>query len=555
MSLRLQTRVDRVAERVRVRAPQDAETDTPRWTPYPGPQTQAYACTADVVGFGGAGGGGKTDLLVGKAFTKHHRAMLFRRQKTDELTNMVDRSRDIAPPGARLNETKLLWRGLPGGGVIGFGGLERPEDWKHYRGHGYDFFGFDEATEFLESQVRSLMGWNRTTKQGQACQVILTFNPPTSAEGEWIIRFFAPWLDPHHPNPAEPGEHRYFAMLDGEEREVETGEPFAKGGELITPKSRTFYPARVQDNPTLVANGYVATLQGLPEPLRSQVLYGDFTAGLEDDEWQVIPTRWVLAAQQRGQHGRRPEVLLTQLGIDVARGGRDRTVFARRYDGWLEPLLPLRKREFEGAEDGATVAKVAESILLATASPRALIAIDATGVGASPYDFLRRVHRRRVVGVIMAEGSGQVDASGRQRFQNTRSWLWWHMRELLDPDRGSTVALPDDPRLRADLCAPRWKPTVRGIAVESREDIVKRLGRSPDDGTACVLSFAPLVGGEVDRTAQIRVEVYQGAPQLDRVGREAAGHGSVDPYAQYAGVTGDPFESYAGAAAGGGESW
>jgi len=328
MTLRLQTRVDRVAERVR--APQDAETDAPRWLPYPGPQSQAYACTADVVGFGGAGGGGKTDLLVGKAFTKHHRAMLFRRQKTDELTNMVDRSRDIAPAGARLNETKLLWRGLPQGGVIGFGGLERPEDWKHYRGHGYDFFGFDEATEFLEQQVRSLMGWNRTTKAGQACQVILTFNPPTSAEGEWIIRFFAPWLDPHHPNPAEPGEHRFFAMIDGEEREVETGEPFAKGGELITPKSRTFYPARVQDNPTLVANGYVATLQGLPEPLRSQVLYGDFTVGLDDDEWQVIPTRWVLAAQQRGQHGRRPEVLLTQLGIDVARGGRDRTVFARR---------------------------------------------------------------------------------------------------------------------------------------------------------------------------------------------------------------------------------
>ena len=34
----------------------------------------------------------------------------------------------------------------------------------------------------------------------------------------------------------------------------------------------------------------MATLQSLPEPLRSQMLYGDFNAGTEDDSMQVIPT-------------------------------------------------------------------------------------------------------------------------------------------------------------------------------------------------------------------------------------------------------------------------
>jgi hypothetical protein len=28
----------------------------------------------------------------------------------------------------------------------------------------------------------------------------------------------------------------------------------------------------------------------MPEPLRSQMLYGDFTVGAEDDAWQVIPS-------------------------------------------------------------------------------------------------------------------------------------------------------------------------------------------------------------------------------------------------------------------------
>jgi hypothetical protein len=59
---------------------------------------------------------------------------------------------------------------------------------------------------------------------------------------------------------------------------------------IITPVSRTFIPSRVTDNYFYVKSGYIATLQSMPEPLRSQMLEGDFNAGVEDDEWQVIPT-------------------------------------------------------------------------------------------------------------------------------------------------------------------------------------------------------------------------------------------------------------------------
>ena len=30
----------------------------------------------------------------------------------------------------------------------------------------------------------------------------LTFNPPTTAEGRWVIDFFAPWIKKGYPNPA-----------------------------------------------------------------------------------------------------------------------------------------------------------------------------------------------------------------------------------------------------------------------------------------------------------------------------------------------------------------
>jgi hypothetical protein len=47
-------------------------------------------------------------------------------------------------------------------------------------------------------------------------------------------------------------------------------DPFRHAGETIRPPSRTFIPVRLVDNPHLMATGYGATLQAMPEPLRSQ---------------------------------------------------------------------------------------------------------------------------------------------------------------------------------------------------------------------------------------------------------------------------------------------
>jgi hypothetical protein len=132
----------------------------------------------------------------------------------------------------------------------------------------------------------------------------------------------------------------------------------------------------VEDNPHLMATGYKATLQNLPEPLRSQMLEGSFTAGKEDDPWQVIPTDWVRAAQERWQNRARPKTPMTALGVDPARGGRDETVVIARHDNWFaEPVAR------PGAEtpDGPAVA----ALTVATQRDRALAIVDVIGIGAS----------------------------------------------------------------------------------------------------------------------------------------------------------------------------
>jgi len=63
------------------------------------------------------------------------------------------------------------------------------------------------------------------------------------------------------------------------------------------------------------------------------------------------------------------------------------------------------------------------------------------------------------------------------------------MREALDPANNTGIALPPDNRLRADLCAPTWEVQGAIIKVEGREEILKRIGRSPDSGSAYILAL------------------------------------------------------------------
>ena len=89
-------------------------------------------------------------------------------------------------------------------------------------------------------------------------------------------------------------------------------------------------------------------------------------------------------------------------------------------------------------------------------------------------------------------------------FFNVRSEAYWRFREALDPSQpqGSTIMLPPDPELVSDLCAPRYSVVSSGIKLESKEDVVKRLSRSPDRGDAVIMAWheglkiEQLAGGE-----------------------------------------------------------
>lgn len=160
------------------------EASAIKWTPNPGPQTLAYTSTADVIGYGGAAGSGKSALAVGKALTQHKKVLIMRREAT-QLVGIIDEVKALVGNTEGYNGSDRTWR-MPSR-QIEFGSAPNLGDEARYQGRAHDLLVFDEAAHFAESQIRYLMGWLRSTDPGQRCQAVLTLNPPQNAEGRWVL--------------------------------------------------------------------------------------------------------------------------------------------------------------------------------------------------------------------------------------------------------------------------------------------------------------------------------------------------------------------------------
>lgn len=476
---------------------------TAMWIPQSKPQWLALLSRADELFYGGAAGGGKTALLVGMAAELGEHSAIFRRVYPN-VKEIMRYAREVIGDNARENKSEKTWD-FPDKRTIEFGAVQYEDNKRDWQGRPHDHKLFDEITEFTESQYTFICGWNRTTNPGQRVRIIVTGNPPTDESGNWIIRRWGAWLDDHHPNPSKPGELRWYATIDGEEREYLTGDPIENHGEMIYPLSRTFIPARLEDNPYLAAdNRYRSILQALPEPLRSQMLNGDFHASAMADPWQIIPTEWVRTAQRRWLDREKPETQITAVGLDPARGGRDNMSLAKRYDNYFDELTFWAG---SAVPDGPTAAACVHQSL-GKENP-AIFNIDIGGIGGAVYDSLKPMYPN-IQAINAASSSDYRDNSGKLKMRNMRAEYYWRMRDALDPESGDDIALPPGNEVVADLCSARYKLTAAGVQVEEKEEIKKRLGRSPDKGESLLLAnYIPsktVISGQAKVTNYVRDE-------------------------------------------------
>jgi len=527
------------------------------WVPSPGRQALAYHSQARELFYGGAAGGGKSHLLIGLALTAHQRTLVIRREST-QLRGILDDMAKILGTRSGLDRQNGRWIvpaevALFKDQLFEFGGVPDPGSEEKHQGIAHDLLAFDEVTQLSEYIIDYLSSWNRSTHPvfSQRCRRILTSNPPTPSTrttgrgqatggGLWLISRYAPWLDPQYRDPhglgqAAPGELRHYVTLDGTPQEwpdplpfyhtpdVTPGHAHALPGqpenagadtqyrELIVPQSRTFIPARVTDNPYLAGTDYESTLQKLPEPLRSAMLYGDFSVSLGDQPLQLIPTEWYRAATARWEALRHAPAAqhpsaqpMTALAADVSRGGGDKTVFIARHGEWfaMPEVVPSAQ-----TLNGATVA----GRIVERRRDGATIIVDAAGVGASVYDHLRNnsslQDEGKLIGYMGSKEALTRDRSGLLGFANKRSESFWRLRDWLDPATSYQLALPPHDHMMQEILALTWSAEAKLIKVLPKEKLVQKTGRSSDYSDALVMALS--VRDDLSQTTQSAVSARE----------------------------------------------
>lgn len=207
-------------------------------------EPQAYFLTAPVqeIMYGGAGGGGKSVALLAAALQyvdePRYAALLLRRRLSDLYLP------DALIPLSHLwlSGSKARWNGqqhqwtFPSGATVTFGYLEHENDKYRYKGAAFNFVGYDELTQFSETQYRFLFSRLRRDEDSSVPQRMRSATNPGDVGHEWV--------------------RNRFIDTDAD--------------------NRLFIPASLSDNPYLDIESYRQSLAELDPVTRAQVEHGDW---------------------------------------------------------------------------------------------------------------------------------------------------------------------------------------------------------------------------------------------------------------------------------------
>jgi predicted phage terminase large subunit-like protein len=281
--------------------------------PQKGPQELFLNTEADIALFGGSAGGGKSaGLLLDMAASDRllipgYSAVVFRRT-CPQITNeggLWDESSNFYPLiGGK--PVGLEWQ-FPTGATVRFANLQHEKNIYDWQGAQVPRIGFDELTHFSESQFFYLLGRNRTTANVTP-KMRATCNPDADS---WVAKFIDWWIgEDGYPIPERSGVIRWFVRVNGiiewaDTREEllerfpsdDVAEVFDEDGQPIDlsrqPKSFTFIPAKLTDNPILMRKdpGYLGNLQAQHPVEQARLLHGNWKARFSSGK--VFSRQWV----------------------------------------------------------------------------------------------------------------------------------------------------------------------------------------------------------------------------------------------------------------------
>ncbi len=205
----------------------------------------------------------------------------------------------------------------------------------------------------------------------------------------------------------------------------------------------------------------------------------------------LIPYEWIEMANERWKELKAKSYKPNKaclLGVDVAGMGRDSSVLVPRYGFFVSEI---KMHQSGGVADHMHV--VGMVINAMTDKKRDKAFIDTIGEGAGVYSRLRELECHNVYSCKFSENARNLhDTTNQYEFVNMRAYLYWKVREWLNPKNGYCPALPPNALLAEEATEIHWKFQSDGrILMESKDDIKKRLKRSPDIFDALANTFYP----------------------------------------------------------------
>lgn len=253
-------------------------------------------------------------------------------------------------------------------------------------------------------------------------------------------------------------------------------------------------------------------------------------------EGTLVPYEWIEEANKRWKLlGAEKTGQSLRLGVDVAGMGRDSSTFCFRYGNFVEKF---ESHQSGGKADHMAIAgKTKQIIEAATQSEynentgrydtiKAYAFIDTIGEGAGVYSRLQEQGVKNAISCKYSEAPSYKpswsskeqplrDATNQYEFFNMKAYLYWSIRDWLDPANKHNPALPYDGELNEELTQTGWEFRSDGkIKIESKEDLKKRIKRSPDKADALANTFYPPSEQHLKEERQHRVNMQRLARML-----------------------------------------
>jgi len=397
-------------------------------------QMMAHRAPERFILYGGAFGGGKTAWLVNEAIRlsiiyPNNAGYLCRFRATDFRSSTQLQVEKFLPSELiKVHHKTEMYYELVNGSLVFYGGLQGDEETKtKINSMELGWFGIDQAEEITEKQFLLLAGRLRLIRNGQTPKYkgLLTCNPDPG----WLRDRFIEGSYPDH----------------------------------------RFIPALPRDNEKYLPDDYVDRLKELyPEAMAQRLLEGNWDIDVAGN--YLIPYSQIRGAIDKNLETSGDKIA----GVDVSRYGEDETVFILRQGAKV-----LHIESWSHQDTTYSAGRIAR--LMREYKP-VETRIDVIGIGAGVFDPLKNAEEGfNVKGVNVGEA-----ALDKELYTNKRAEYFNLLAKRFSKGE---IDIPDHPKLASQLAGLKYSYVGTKLKMQSKEEMRKSGGKSPDYADALMLAF------------------------------------------------------------------